>query len=88
MSKEKFYDLYLYTIPDCNNLIKIDHLLFNVAKDYSKNWVKLNNTHDFMLVTEGSTPWIEPAPNITIKTIKECDEYINQNFFSFLPEGG
>ncbi len=63
-----FYDLYLYVVPENDKLIKIPHLTREDAEKYSKYWFDMNELHDYMLVTEGSTPWSEPIPDITIKS--------------------
>lgn len=66
-SNRTFCDLYLYIIPENNNLIKIPHLTMEDAHKYAAKWFESNELHDYMLVIEGSTPWYEPIPNITIK---------------------
>lgn len=63
-----FYDLYLYLIPENDKLTKIPHLSMDDAKKYADYWFEMNELHDYMLVTEGSTPWSEPVPDIEVKT--------------------
>jgi len=61
-----FYDLYLFIVEDSIHLIKLPHLSLYDAKKYSKQWYAMNEMHDYMLVTEDSTPWYE-EPSIVIK---------------------
>lgn len=63
-----FYDLYLYLVPEGDKLTKIPHLSKKDAEKYADYWVEMNELHGYILVTEGSTPWYEPAPSIEIKT--------------------
>ena len=63
-----FYDLYLYIVPQNDKLFKIPHLTREDADKYAQYWFDMNEMHDYMLVTENSTPWSEPAPSIEIKT--------------------
>ena len=63
-----FYDLYLYVAPESDKLNKIPHLTRECAEMYAKHWFEMNELHEFMLVTEGSTPWSEPIPTIVEKT--------------------
>lgn len=63
-----FYDLYLYIVPESDKLTKIPHLSMDDAKMYADYWSEMNELHDYMLVTEESTPWSEPAPSIEVKT--------------------
>ena len=68
MMNNSFFDLYLFTITESDKLVKIPHLTMDDATKYSRQWLKLNDFHDYMLVTEGSTPWSEPVPDITIES--------------------
>lgn len=63
-----FYDLYLYVIPKSDKLVKIPHLSKTEADNYARCWFDMNELHDYMLVTEGSKPWSEPAPSIEIQS--------------------
>lgn len=63
-----FYDLYLYVVPENDKLMKISHLTRKDAEKYAKYWFDMNELHDYMLVTEDSTPWSEPIPSIEVKT--------------------
>lgn len=65
-----FFDLYLFTIPESDKLVKIPHLTMNDATKYSRQWLKINELNDFMLVTEGSTPWSEIVPDIIIESVE------------------
>ena len=68
MTDEPFFDLYLYSVNQVENLTKIPHLSREDAKKYSLDWLEMNELHDYILVIEGSKPWYEPEPTITIKT--------------------
>ena len=69
MSDTKLYnDLYLYTIPENDKLVKIPHLSRDDAEKYARYWLEMNELHDYMLVLEGSTPWSEPEPDISVKS--------------------
>lgn len=68
MAEEQFYDLYLYLVSESNKLFKIPHLTMSNAKKYASYWFEMNEMHDYMLVTENSTPWSEPTPSIEIKS--------------------
>ena len=72
---EKFFDIYLWTFPENNKLIKISHLTHDEATRLSDKWYELNELHDFMLVLEGSTPFMD-EPSVTLQT-KEWLEEIN-----------
>lgn len=63
-----FYDLYLYVIPKNQKLVKIPHLTFEDGMKYANQWIDMNDLHEYMLVTEDSTPWVEPTPDICIET--------------------
>lgn len=78
MNEEKFYDLYAYVIPDNTRLIKIPHISFDQATQLAKAWFNMYNIHDFMLVTENSTPWVEPAPEIIVKTPSEFIDFCSE----------
>ena len=79
MSK-KFFDLYLYVIPESDKLVKIPHLTLNEAEKYAIQWFDINDLHDYMLVTEGSTPWSDPIPSITVKD----PEWISLEYNKFI----
>lgn len=68
MGEELFYDLYLYLVTESNKLFKIPHLTAFDATKYANYWFEMNEMHDYMLVTENSTPWSEPIPSIEIKS--------------------
>ena len=72
---DKFFDIYLWTFPENDKLIKISHLTHEEAKKLSDRWYELNELHDYMLVVEGSTPFMD-EPSIDIQT-KEWLESIN-----------
>ncbi len=73
---DKFFDIYLWTFPENDKLIKINHLTHEEAKSFADRWHKLNEFHDYMLVVEGSTPFMD-EPTIEIKT-KEWFKSIEQ----------
>lgn len=62
----KWFDLYLFVVDNADHLIKLPHLTFKEASDYSEMWFEINDMHDYMLVTEGSTPWVD-EPIIEVK---------------------
>lgn len=64
---ERFFDIYLWKFPESDKLIKISHLTYEEATRLSTKWVTLNNLHDYMLVFEGSMPFID-KPSITVQT--------------------
>ena len=55
--KEQFFNIYLWIFPENNKLIKIEHLTRKEAEELSNRWYELNELHDYMLVTEVSTPF-------------------------------
>ena len=61
-----YYDIYLWTFSNNKELIKIPHLTHDDAVRLTSKWYELNELHDYMLVLEGSTPWLE-KPNIVEK---------------------
>lgn len=63
---KKYYDIYLWTYPDMDKLIKIGHLTYKEAVALTQKWFGLNDTYDYMFVCEGSTPW-KDEPEITVK---------------------
>ena len=79
---EKFFDLYLYVVPESNKLTKIPHLSMEDAQKYAKQWFDINDLHDYMLVTEDSTPWSEPIPDITV----ESPEWISLEYDKFIED--
>lgn len=64
--KEQFFDIYLWIFPKNDKLIKIEHLTRKEAEELSNRWYELNKLHDYMLVTEVSTPFDNEA-SIEIK---------------------
>lgn len=64
---ENFFDIYLWTFPENDKLIKISHLSHDEAVSLSNKWFELNELHDYMLVTEESTPFMD-EPSIVVKT--------------------
>ena len=80
---DSFFDLYLFTIPESNKLVKIPHLTKTDAEKYAKQWFEMNDLHDYMFVTEGSTPWSEPVPDISI----ENPEWITIEYEKLLEVG-
>lgn len=63
---EIIYDLYLWPKITENKLYKIPKLSHEEAVGLSKKWMKSHRWSDFILVTQGSTPWmIEPQIIIT-----------------------
>ena len=79
---ENFFDLYLYVIPESDKLVKIPHLTRDEAETYASQWFDINELHDYMLVTEDSTPWSEPVPTITVKS----PEWISLEYNKFIEE--
>lgn len=75
---EKYFDLYLYTVPESNKLVKIPHLLWTEAKKYGVEWCNMNELHDYILVIEGSTPWSDPIPEIIVKDYDWMIEEFNK----------
>ena len=74
---DQYYDIYLWEFPKSDELIKIAHLSREDAERLSNKWFEMNEFHDYMLVTEGSTPWYD-EPTITVKTrewIENLTEY-------------
>lgn len=76
MSNEdkKFFDIYLWTVPNNDKLIKIEHLTYDEAIELSSKWFNRKEPCDYMIVLEGSTPFIN-NPVIEVKT-KEWIESI------------
>ena len=70
MAEERFFDLYLWIIPDNDTLYKLGHLTKEQADAYAKQWLDISEIHDYMYVLEGSTPWSTPAPTIIEKSIE------------------
>ena len=64
---ELFFDIYLWVFPENDKVIKIGHLTRNEAEELSKRWFELNELHDYMLVTEASTPFMD-EPSTEVKT--------------------
>ncbi len=65
--EERFFDIYLWTFQEDDKLIKIGHLTHKEAEELSKRWYELNELHEFILVTEASTPFGDEV-SIEIKT--------------------
>lgn len=81
MGDSEWFDLYLYQVPHSDDLVKIPHLNRNDAEQYASYWFEMNDLHDYMLVTEGSTPWSEPVPIITVASpdwIEQQYELLNK----------
>lgn len=58
MNQNNYYDIYLYKINKPNNLIKIPHITYDEASRCGWFWFTYcGDDKDYMLVTEGSTPW-------------------------------
>lgn len=68
MAEPKYVDLYLYLALDDKTMVLIPHISMEDAKIYADRWFELNELHEYIIVTEGSTPWFEPAPTIIKKT--------------------
>ncbi len=77
----RWFDLYLFVVNNADHLIKISHLNFVDAAAYAEEWFEMNELHDYMLVTENSTPWHNPVPDIVVKSPEwirsEYDKYFN-----------
>lgn len=65
---ELWFDLYLYVFPDNNKLVKIPHLSRTDAIKYARQWLDMNDLHDYVLVLEDDTPWGVEKPDITVET--------------------
>ncbi len=76
MSTDLYYDIYLWVFPESNKLTKIGHLSRKDAERLANKWFEMNELHDYMLVTEGSTPWYD-EPVITVKP-REWLENLNE----------
>ena len=68
MAEPKYVDLYLYVAPDDKTLYLIPHVTMEEAKVYAARWFELNELHEYIIATEESTPWVDPAPTIIKKT--------------------
>ena len=80
--KAVWFDLYLYLVPNSDKLVKIPHLKREDAETYAQDWFEMNEMHDYMLVVEGSTPWGEITPTITIVTpewVKDQYDKLNKD---------
>ena len=67
---KKFFDIYLWTIPDNNKIIKvfkIEHLKYDEAIELSSIWLNRKESCDYALVLEGSSPFIND-PIVEVKT--------------------
>lgn len=69
------FDLYLFLVGEANKLYKLGHLSKNEADKYAEYWIEMNEMHDYILVTEGSTPWTD---NPTI--IEKSPEWISLEY--------
>ena len=66
-NEERFFDIYLWLFQENDKLIKIGHLTHEEADDLAKRWYELNELHEYVLVTEDSTPFNDEV-SIEIKT--------------------
>ena len=77
-------DLYLWRIPNSNNLWRVPNINFDEAEELAIKWFGGNENNDYMIVLVGSTPWIDPAPVI----IDIFPEWIDDNIKGeYLNEG-
>ena len=67
INEQLFFDIYLWTFKEDDKIIKIEHLTYGQATKLCKLWHKLNALHEYMLVTEASTPFRYEV-SIEIKT--------------------
>ena len=77
MSNEgkKFVDIYLWTVPNNDKLIKIEHLTYDEAIELSSKWLNCKKSCDYMIVQEGFIPSFFGNPSVEVKT-KEWIESI------------
>lgn len=73
----KSCDLYLYKFNDSKFLIKIPKVTFDIGTQYAQKWLAIDAMHDYMLVTEGSTPWHVEPENIDIRDLDWLDKKYN-----------
>lgn len=62
----EYFDLYLYQLAEADKLYRIKHLERQQAEQYAMAWFDKGGTHDYMLVTEDSTPWMEQPDIIDV----------------------
>lgn len=62
------FDLYLFEVDSPEDLYKIGHLPYSDAQLYADYWLAMGDSHDYMLVSEDSTPWND-QPNIIEKSV-------------------
>lgn len=71
-------DLYLWIEPKRDELYRLGNLTLDEANHYAMMWFEANETHDYMIVLEGSKPWVEPKPTIIDVGIDWIDEQIKE----------
>ena len=77
-------DLYLWRIPNNDNLWRIANIDFDKAEELAIKWFGGNDNNDYMIVLVGSTPWVDPEPAI----IDISPEWIDNNIEGeYLNEG-
>ena len=77
-------DLYLWRIPNNDNLWRIAGINFDKAEELAIKWFGGNENNDYMIVLVGSTPWVDPEPTI----IDIFPEWIDDNIKGeYLNEG-
>lgn len=68
----KNFKAYFSNFKDKNEYIKVNTSFWTYAVIYNGEWIDMENTHEFVWVTNFYDMFIKPLPHDTLLTIYEC----------------